>query len=172
MLWHDTGLSRQKFRILRRLWAQMALAVPVSRKPAGNPGVCGISDKGFYRIFRGRSGFQPASHCLTGIQLLRWQATGIHVYFHTFYPVHICGLISSANLPIRRSQGRVVNSCSKTALGVNDEARICCNGIEIPATAVAKAIGSDRRVVDATAKRILERPALRDSSSTCGQPRT
>jgi Predicted regulator of amino acid metabolism, contains ACT domain len=60
------------------------------------------------------------------------------------------------------SQGRVVRFLLENGFGVNDEARICCNGIEIPATAVAKAIGSDRRVVDATAKRILERPALRD----------
>ena len=60
------------------------------------------------------------------------------------------------------SQGRVVKFLLENGFGVNDEARICCNTIEIPATAVAKAIGSDRRVVDATARRILERPALRD----------
>jgi hypothetical protein len=46
--------------------------------------------------------------------------------------------------------------------GVNEEGKICCNGIDIPATSVAKAIGSDRRVVDATARRILDRPVLRE----------
>jgi len=45
---------------------------------------------------------------------------------------------------------------------VTEDARISCNGIEVPATAVAKAIESDRRVVDSTARRILERPLLRD----------
>ena len=60
------------------------------------------------------------------------------------------------------SQGRVVRFLLDNGFGVNEEGKICCNGIDIPATAVAKAIGSDRRVVDATARRILERPFLRD----------
>lgn len=60
------------------------------------------------------------------------------------------------------SQGRVVRFLLENGFGVNDEGRICCNGIEIPATSVAKAIGSDRRVVDSTARRILERPFLRE----------
>jgi hypothetical protein len=60
------------------------------------------------------------------------------------------------------SQGRVVRFLLENGFGVNDEGRICCNGIEIPATAVAKAIGSDRRVVDSTARRILDRPFLRE----------
>ena len=59
------------------------------------------------------------------------------------------------------SQGRVVRFLLENGFGVNDEGRICCNGIEIPATALAKAIGSDRRVVDSTARRILDRPFLR-----------
>ena len=50
----------------------------------------------------------------------------------------------------------------ENGFGVTEDGRISCNGIEMPATAVAKAIGSDRRVVDSTAHRILERPYLRD----------
>jgi hypothetical protein len=60
------------------------------------------------------------------------------------------------------SQGRVVRFLLENGFGVNEEGRICCNSIEIPATSVAKAIGSDRRVVDSTARRILERPFLRE----------
>jgi len=60
------------------------------------------------------------------------------------------------------SQSRVVRFLLENGFGVTEDGRISCNGIEVPATAVAKAIGSDRRVVDATAHRILERPLLRD----------
>ncbi len=60
------------------------------------------------------------------------------------------------------SQGRVVRFLLENGFGVNEEGRICSNGIEIPATSVAKAIGSDRRVVDSTARRILDRPSLRE----------
>jgi len=60
------------------------------------------------------------------------------------------------------SQGRVVRFLLENGFGVTEDGRISCNGIEVPATAVAKAIGSDRRVVDATAHRILERPFLKD----------
>jgi hypothetical protein len=56
----------------------------------------------------------------------------------------------------------VVRFLLENGFGVTEDGRISCNGIEVPATAVAKAIGSDRRVVDATAHRILERPFLRD----------
>jgi uncharacterized protein len=60
------------------------------------------------------------------------------------------------------SQSRVVRFLLENGFGVTEDGRISCNGIEMPATAVAKAIGSDRRVVDSTARRILERPMLRD----------
>jgi predicted regulator of amino acid metabolism with ACT domain len=60
------------------------------------------------------------------------------------------------------SQSRVVRFLLENGFGVTEDARISCNGIEVPATAVAKAIESDRRVVDSTARRILERPLLRD----------
>ncbi len=60
------------------------------------------------------------------------------------------------------SQSRVVRFLLENGFGVTEDGRISCNGIEVPATAVAKAIGSDRRVVDSTAHRILERPFLRD----------
>jgi len=58
------------------------------------------------------------------------------------------------------SQSRVVRFILENGFGVTEDGRISCNGIEVPATAVAKAIGSDRRVVDSTARRILERPML------------
>ena len=60
------------------------------------------------------------------------------------------------------SQSRVVRFLLENGFGITQEGRISCNGIEIPATAVAKAIGSDRRVVDSTARRILERPLLKE----------
>lgn len=60
------------------------------------------------------------------------------------------------------SQVRVVKFLLENGFGVTPEGRISCNGIEMPATAVAKAIGADRRVVDSTARRILERDSLRD----------
>jgi hypothetical protein len=60
------------------------------------------------------------------------------------------------------SQSRVVQFLLENGFGVTEDGRISCNGIEVPATAVAKVIGSDRRVVDSTARRIIERPVLRD----------
>ncbi len=60
------------------------------------------------------------------------------------------------------SQTRVVRFLLENGFGVNEEGRIVCNDIEIPATQVAKAIGTDRRVVDATARHILASPPLRD----------
>lgn len=60
------------------------------------------------------------------------------------------------------SQSRVVRFLLENGFGVTEDGRISCNGIEMPATAVAKAIGSDRRVVDSTAHRILERPLLKE----------
>ncbi|KUG19284.1 hypothetical protein ASZ90_010993 [hydrocarbon metagenome] len=60
------------------------------------------------------------------------------------------------------SQCRVVRFLLENGFGVNDEGRIVCNGIEIPATHIGKAIGVDRRVVDATARHILGTPVLRE----------
>jgi predicted regulator of amino acid metabolism with ACT domain len=60
------------------------------------------------------------------------------------------------------SQSRVVRFLLENGFGVNEEGRISCNGIEVPATGIAKAIGSDRRVVDSTAHRILSLPDLRE----------
>ncbi len=56
------------------------------------------------------------------------------------------------------SQSRVVRFLLENGFGVNADARIVCNGVEIPATHIAKATGTDRRVVDATARRILQSP--------------
>ncbi|MHC1625813.1 MAG: regulator of amino acid metabolism, contains ACT domain protein [Methanoculleaceae archaeon] len=60
------------------------------------------------------------------------------------------------------SQSRVVRFLLENGLGVNESGRVVCNGLAIPATQVARAVGVDRRVVDATAQRILDVPALRD----------
>jgi predicted regulator of amino acid metabolism with ACT domain len=58
------------------------------------------------------------------------------------------------------SQGRVARFLLENGLGINDEGRVVCNRIAIPATQVAGIVGVDRRVVDATTKRILEDPRL------------
>ena len=60
------------------------------------------------------------------------------------------------------SQSKVVRFLLENGFGINDRGRVTCNGIEIPATQIAKTIGSDRRVVDATAHRILTIPSLRE----------
>jgi uncharacterized protein len=60
------------------------------------------------------------------------------------------------------AQSKVVRFLLENGFGINKEGRVVCNEIEIPATQVARAIGSDRRVVDATAHRILNIPVLRD----------
>jgi uncharacterized protein len=59
------------------------------------------------------------------------------------------------------SQARVVRFLLENGFGVSEEGRIVCNGVELPATHVGKAIGVDRRVVDATARGILEIPTLK-----------
>lgn len=60
------------------------------------------------------------------------------------------------------SQSRVVRFLLENGFGINEEGRIACNGIEIPATHIGRAIDTDRRVVDATARRILENPEFRE----------
>jgi uncharacterized protein len=60
------------------------------------------------------------------------------------------------------SQSKVVRFLLENGFGINNDGRVTCNGIEVPATQIAKAIGSDRRVVDATAHRILSIPSLRE----------
>lgn len=58
------------------------------------------------------------------------------------------------------SQSLVVRFLLENGFGINKQGRVVCNGIEIPATHIAKAIGTDRRVVDATARRILALPGM------------
>ncbi|HNQ28695.1 MAG: hypothetical protein A4E36_00659 [Methanoregulaceae archaeon PtaB.Bin009] len=60
------------------------------------------------------------------------------------------------------SQTRVLRFLLENGFGVNADGRITCNGIEIPATQVAKALDTDRRVVDTTAQRILSLPLHRN----------
>jgi predicted regulator of amino acid metabolism with ACT domain len=60
------------------------------------------------------------------------------------------------------SQSRVVRFFLENGFGVNENGRVVCNEIEIPATQIAKATGTDRRVVDATAQTILSTPDLRE----------
>lgn len=60
------------------------------------------------------------------------------------------------------SQSRVARFLLENGFGVNAEGRIECNGIEMSATKAAKAIGTDRRVVDATARHILKSSSLKE----------
>jgi len=60
------------------------------------------------------------------------------------------------------SQSRVVQFLLENGFGVTEDGRISCNGIAMSSTAVAKEIGVDRRVVDSTAKRILDLDHLRE----------
>ncbi|MBO7388796.1 MAG: regulator of amino acid metabolism, contains ACT domain protein [Methanomicrobium sp.] len=60
------------------------------------------------------------------------------------------------------SQTKVVKFLLENGFGINESGKIICNGIEIPATHLGKATGTDRRVVDATAKRILETSLVRE----------
>lgn len=58
------------------------------------------------------------------------------------------------------SQARIVKFMLENGFGVNEQGKVVCNGISIPATQVAAATSSDRRVVDATVHRILAHPTL------------
>ena len=58
------------------------------------------------------------------------------------------------------AQARVARFLLENGFGVNNEGKVVANGVEIPATHIALAIGADRRVVDATARRILGVNAL------------
>lgn len=59
------------------------------------------------------------------------------------------------------SQAKVVKFLLENGFSVNERGRITCNGLEVPSTQVARATGTDRRVVDATARRILSLPLHR-----------
>lgn len=56
------------------------------------------------------------------------------------------------------SQSRVVRFLLENGFGVNEEGKICCNTIAIAATQIAAKLTVDRRVVEATARRILDSP--------------
>ncbi|MBP2132586.1 putative regulator of amino acid metabolism with ACT domain [Methanomicrobium sp. W14] len=60
------------------------------------------------------------------------------------------------------SQTLIVKYLLENGFGVNETGRIICNGIEIPATHIGRITKTDRRVVDATAKRILSTPSIRE----------
>lgn len=97
--------------------------------------------------------FNPLHQC---------QQISIAVYLYTPFPLLSMWSDIIHEFADSPSQSRVVRFLLENGFGVTEDGRICCNGIEMPATAVAKTIGSDRRVVDSTARRILERPMLRD----------
>lgn len=59
------------------------------------------------------------------------------------------------------SQQRVIRLLLERGFSVNDEGRVVSGGIEIPNTGIAREIGVDRRVVDATTEAILEDEQLR-----------
>ena len=58
------------------------------------------------------------------------------------------------------SQQAVVRLLLERGFSVNDEGRVVSGGIEIPNTGIAREIGVDRRVVDATTDAILDDPEL------------
>ncbi len=58
------------------------------------------------------------------------------------------------------AQARVARFLLENGFGVNDDGKVVANAVEIPATHIAAAIGADRRVVDATARKILSSKAL------------
>jgi predicted regulator of amino acid metabolism with ACT domain len=58
------------------------------------------------------------------------------------------------------SQARIVKFMLENGFGVNESGKVVCNGIPIPATQIAAATSSDRRVVDATVHRILGHSTL------------
>ena len=58
------------------------------------------------------------------------------------------------------AQARVAKFLLENGFGVNDDGKVVANGVEIPNTHIAATIGADRRVVDATARRILSVDAL------------
>jgi len=60
------------------------------------------------------------------------------------------------------SQALVVRFLLENGFSINKSGRVMCNGIELPATHISKAIGTDRRVIDATARRILAMPEICD----------
>ncbi|MFC7132288.1 MULTISPECIES: amino acid-binding protein [Salinibaculum] len=59
------------------------------------------------------------------------------------------------------SQQRVIRLLLERGFSVNDEGRVVSGGIEIPNTGIAREVGVDRRVVDATTDAILADDELR-----------
>jgi predicted regulator of amino acid metabolism with ACT domain len=59
------------------------------------------------------------------------------------------------------SQQRVIRLLLERGFSVNDEGRVVSGGIEIPDTGIAREVGVDRRVVDATTDAILADDDLR-----------
>ena len=59
------------------------------------------------------------------------------------------------------SQQAVIRLLLERGFSVNDEGRVVSGGIEIPNTGIARKVGVDRRVVDATTDAILDDDQLR-----------
>lgn len=53
------------------------------------------------------------------------------------------------------SQQRVVRFLLENGFGISSSGRVVVNGIEISATAIARVVGVDRRVVDTTVRRVM-----------------
>lgn len=60
------------------------------------------------------------------------------------------------------SQQAVIRLMLERGFSVSDEGRVVSGGIEIPNTGIARELGVDRRVVDATTDAILDDPDLTD----------
>ena len=84
----------------------------------------------------------------------------------------VCGMWSEIMARFERtpSQRKVVSLLLERGFGVSPSGKVVSGGIEIPHAQVAKEAGVDRRVVDATVKRILGDATLRkifENMRTC-----
>ncbi len=61
----------------------------------------------------------------------------------------------------KRGQGAVAEFLLKRAISVSDSGKLFIDGVEIPYTSVARALGVDRRLVKAAVETILGEPKLR-----------
>jgi len=60
------------------------------------------------------------------------------------------------------SQLMVARALLENGFGITEDAKVHCNGFEIPATQIGRMVGVDRRVVDSTTHHILDSPNIRD----------
>lgn len=59
------------------------------------------------------------------------------------------------------AQKRVALFLLEKGLQVKENGKVACDGVEIPSTSLSRRLGVDRRIVDSTARKILENETLR-----------